>query len=216
MIRQLADPWGYLGTAHICTLEKSKDRQAFMASQFDMLHDMGYNEAKYEFEIGEYKGNPIAPNESHLAIYEKALSANKPDVLVMEDDCEFLPDVVNLYDSLMDLLMHRDWEIFYLGAHLYGPTETAFGSHVRRVSKAVSLHGYLISRSGMKFLTSPEIRKKLETKPMDLVICEELLPRRNGYVANPMVAKQHPSFSDITNAHQNYDEMFETAKRWLK
>lgn len=212
---QFPNPWGHFGTVYVCTLERSVDRQAWMASQFEMLRNMGY-EVNYEFVIGEYKGNPIAPNESHLAIFEKAMNAHRSNVLVMEDDCEILPEITRFHNSLMDLLMHDRWEIFYLGAHLYGPTETAYGSHVRRVSKAVSLHSYALSRAGMEFLTSSEIRKKLETKPLDLVICEELLPRRNGYVANPMMTKQHPSFSDISNAYQNYDAMFESAKRWLK
>lgn len=209
------NPWGYFGKVYVCTLERSVDRQKWMTSQFDMLHNMGY-EVEYEFVMGEYKGNPIAPNESHIAIYNKVLDAGRPNVLVMEDDCELLPTIVGFHDSLMDLLMHKTWEIFYLGAHLYGPTETAFGSHIRRVSKAVSIHAYALSRRGMEFLLQDEILEKLKTKPMDLIICEELLPHRNGYVADPMMAKQHPSFSDISNAHQNYDPMFETAKQWLR
>ena len=214
MLQPSPNPWGYFGKVYVCTLERSMDRHKWMTGQFEMLHNMGYD-VEYEFVVGEYKGNSIAPNESHLKIYDHVLGSGGSRVLVMEDDCEILPEIGGFQVSLVDLLMHKDWEIFYLGTHLYGPTETTLGSHVRRVSKAVSLHSYALSRSGMEFLTNREIRKKLETKPMDLVICEELLLRRNGYVANPMMTKQHPSFSDISNAHQNYDEMFETAKRWL-
>ena len=215
MNQSLPNPWAHFGTVYICTLERSVDRQEWMKSEFSRLADMGYP-VDYEFIIGEFKGTHLATTDSHMEIFEKVLKTPKSSVLIMEDDCEMLPEIVGFHDSLMDLMMHKDWEIFYLGAHLYGPTETAHGSHIRRVSKAVSLHSYALSRKGIEFLTSTEIRKELETKPLDLVICEEMLPRKNGYVANPMMTKQHPSFSDISGQFHNYDDMFETAKRWLK
>ena len=105
MSQQLPNPWDYFGKVYICTLERSKDRQTWMTSQFDMLHNMGY-EVDYEFIIGEFKGTHLATTDSHMEIFEKVTALDRPNVLIMEDDCEFLPDIANFHNSLTDLISY--------------------------------------------------------------------------------------------------------------
>ncbi len=61
--------------------------------------------------------------DSHFRILEQALSANEPNVLLIEDDLEFAPDFRAVEELVMAQIAEADWDICYLG-HLFADEST--------------------------------------------------------------------------------------------
>lgn len=210
----MSNPFEYFQRIYCCTIPTNLDRIAFMTAQA----------TKFDFPIifktGKIdSGNPLAVTENHLKCYRDALENGFERVLVLEDDCEFLPEIENLemvlkeWELLGSALVGR--HILYLGGWVMGPNYRAT-PHINQVSRITCLHSYMPTVWLMKKLLDEPFTKYCTTRPLDLVISEEIVPLGGAYVARPLMTRQWPSWSTVRGKFDDKSNMQSWSREMLK
>lgn len=172
-----------------------------------------------EFVIGKIdSGNPLAVTENHLKCYQDALAHGFERVLVLEDDCEFLPEIENLEEVL------KEWEylgpkitsgILYLGGWIMGENHPV-SNHLNHVFRITCLHSYIPNVWLMRELLRESYIKCYATRPLDLVISDDIVPLGGAYVARPLMTRQWPSWSTVRGKFDDKTNMQRWSREMLK
>lgn len=145
---------------------------------------------------------------SHLSILRDALAAERPAVLVMEDDLDFTPDADILIPAALQALAGTDWAIFYGG--LLGHDGGSSGSPIGRTtpgSKIVASHFVAFRRTAIVRLV-PYLEAILarpaghpDGGPMHVDGAYNHFradhPELETWIANPLLGDQRASRTDI-------------------
>ena len=125
---------------------------------------------------------------SHLAVIAQAKARGWPEVLVLEDDCEFESYAPAVLRRVKAQLQSRDWTLLYLGGTLKK------GGQARRVSRnllAVSrvrlAHAYVVRAELYDRILEEAPRSGL---PLDWYYSEVLLPATRAFFVQPELARQ--------------------------
>ena len=149
---------------------------------------------------------------NHFKLIEKAYSKKLKNVIILEDDAEFIQpfNYIKLYD-IIDFLKHNKWDIFYFGHVPYPiPVNIIINQTIVRPISTYTTHCYAISRQGMKkilylktFYKNMHIDKWFSTQPLIKYAAYLSLNYQN---INPglydkafelMNIKYHPSFKNV-------------------
>lgn len=145
--------------------------------------------------------------QSHLSIIKLAKKLKLNNVLILEDDIEFIDDFTNKFH---DKIQHLpgDWDMFYLGGLIKGNHKN-ITKNIIKSNNIVSCHSYAINKKCYEFFI--EKMKILNTLPVDSFypLYQKYL---NCYILNPSLTYQRESFSDIelkinTNKRSNLNEI---------
>lgn len=143
---------------------------------------------------------------TNIQIFEYAKEQKFSQILIMEDDVYFTPEVNNI-ESLM-LHVPKDWDMFYVGGnhnikHPVRPQPLPINQHVVKCQHTFTTHCYAVKSHMYDILIS---RLNLLDAPID-VIYTDIQKSHNVYGFYPSVAKQRESFSDIEQRVRNYDNL---------
>lgn len=143
------------------------------------------------YNINHLKGkNKIyyANLHSHYIAIKKAKELNLNNVLILEDDFEFID---NFKIELENLPL--DWDMLYLGGLIKGHKKN-ISKNIIKSDKIISCHSYAINSKSFDFII--EKMKILNTLPVDSFypLYQKYL---NSYILNPSITYQRNSFSDI-------------------
>ncbi len=113
-------PLDYFGTVIVINLQSRPDRKIEMEAEF---HKIGYSTSKvvwFEAVRPQDKGafESIGARGcfmSHLSVLKSASLRKSNRLLILEDDCSFVPDFVSRLHSLVHHLGTRDWDMLYGG-----------------------------------------------------------------------------------------------------
>jgi len=136
---------------------------------------------------------------SHLEIIKLAKANNHNNILVLEDDVEFVENLNEVFPSLYTQVP-EDWQMLYFGGNHQGPVQM-ISENVGRISRTFTTSCYVI-KNGM-YDTVIEILPHCY-KQVD-VYYAELHRFFNCYVLRPHIAWQRNDFSDIQGGIVNYD-----------
>lgn len=210
----MSNPFDYFQKIYCCTIPQNVERITFMTNQA-----IKFNFA-IQFVIGTYSpGSQTAVTENHLAAYRDALKNGYSRVLVLEDDCEFLPEIENLelvlkeWEVLASALVGRG--ILYLGGWVMGANYKAT-PHLNQVSKITCLHSYVPTPWLMEKLLKEPYTNYYASRPLDLVISEEIVPLGCAYVARPLMTRQRPSWSNVRGKFDDKSNMQKWSMEALK
>jgi len=93
-------------------LDNRIDRKEKMEEQF-LNHDIkGVDRFS---AVSSYGSGPLNCKKSHFEIYEKFLKTDYETLLVLEDDCLFLPSLTENVDEVLNDIYSVEWDIFWLG-----------------------------------------------------------------------------------------------------
>ena len=148
---------------------------------------------------------------SHVNIWKMAKENNWKNVLIIEDDCDFIPELQNIFNERVKQVP-SDWDLLYLG----GIHETRGG-----VYKPEKISQHLVKAKRMITTTCYAIKNTCYDLAINTVLADEpwfhtavdgylgayVQSQCNTYAFHPPLAWQRACFSDIVNGHRDYSVM---------
>ena len=136
--------------------------------------------------------------KTNINIIDDAISNKLNSILIMEDDCYFTEEIVNI-DTYFNYLPN-DWDMLYMGGnHIIEPTY--INKKICKIRLTYTTHFV-----GIKSTVFQEILKILEPKNHPIDLLYTLIQQSyNVYTFTPAIAKQMVGFSNIENKIVNYN-----------
>ena len=153
-------------TQHLAiNLDKRKDRLDGLKKE---VQKIGFDKLN-RFPAIEHSEGLIGCGYSHLGCVQKAKELGWDCVLILEDDVLFpepklLQDFVNKY-------YHTDFDVMFLGAHIYDGEAQSSADEIIRVLKSTCLHAYIVKSHYYDKLIanfSEGLQRKIIEKPSDV------------------------------------------------
>ncbi len=143
---------------------------------------------------------------SNIEILKQSKQNNYKQIVIMEDDCYFNEEILNINEYIK--FLPEDWDMFYLGGN--------HNTHLNNTSpplqinaKIIKLHlTYSTHFIAIKSRMFDPLIKAISTfkYPLD-VIYTGAQKKYNVYCTNKCIAKQTVGFSDIENKVVNYNNL---------
>jgi len=171
--------------------------------------EMEYIGWDYEIFEGIDKGGYDGCALSHLKIVEDFINSNDEYIMILEDDCFFMPYAKTQLEKSLNELNNIEWDFFHLGPSLNRPVNN-YSENLLDLSNLpekephhrgiYNLACYIINR---KF--GEEILKfKLESqKAIDQYLDEDVFSNFKCYSTSLPVITQRGGFSDINQTNDN-------------
>jgi GR25 family glycosyltransferase involved in LPS biosynthesis len=146
---------------------------------------------------------------SHLKIVEDFINSNDEHIMILEDDCFFMPYAKTQLEKSLDELNNIEWDFFHLGPSLNRPVNN-YSENLLDLSNLpekephhrgiYNLACYVINRN-----FGEEILKfKLECqKAIDQYLDEDVFPNFKCLSTSIPIITQRSGFSDINQTHDN-------------
>ena len=157
--------------------------------------------------LGEYtnvlKSGELGLVLTNLNIIKDAKENNYKNILILEDDCSFTEEILNI-DEYFSMLP-KDWDMLYMGGN--HNTHMGIQGPIIVNEKVVKLHStYSTHFIGIKetLFDHIEIILSKYQDPLD-VSYVKLQKIFSVYSFNPAIAKQIVDFSDIQNSITDYN-----------
>jgi GR25 family glycosyltransferase involved in LPS biosynthesis len=175
---------------------------------YNLFKQLGINVTRYSANPGTgYSHNKfINKGEhgcllSHMEVMQEAESNNLGNILILEDDIEFVRGFTGKFEELWDNTP-TDWDLLYLGANNQG-TLNEKAPNIYRADKLLTTSSYAVNSTTRKLLIS-EIRRM--DVPVDNIFTR-VQARVNCYLYKPYITYQREGFSDIRGGFRNYDRV---------
>jgi hypothetical protein len=173
----------------VLNLNKRDDRLLEFAKQAD-----DYSIPFERISAIEKENGAEGLRDTMKEVFTEALENNRHNLLVFEDDCEFVeePSTFNLYmDKVIEQLPENYWMVF-LGCQLTGTGCFMQSPNLIRGKKMFATHAVLYSKQGMT-----EIMGRDFQYPIDNFYVAELQNYGHCYCTYPLLASQRVGYSDI-------------------
>jgi len=153
------------------------------------------------FSAVENKENPAEGcKQSHLNIIKEAYN-KKENVLIFEDDVEFIDEALPYIKKVFDEINKVPWDMLFLGGNLLRPA-FQMSEHLARLSHCYSTHAYGINKNLLeKIIPFLEANKNY---PIDVLYGDYIIPVSECYISIPMIAIQADNYSDIIGKRIDY------------
>jgi len=177
-------------------LKERKDKKTYMKKVFKKQ-----NITENFFKAKLHKNPKRGCLESHLAVIKDAIKKNKKQMLILEDDVVFKRHISSL------LSPPEDWDMLYLGGtvkHIISNENPNFP----RV-QAWTTHAYMINLSNQELVNDILKAEEYENE-IDNFYVENIHPKYNVYMVNPMMCIQKDGYSDIEKTNVDYSFMEKT------
>jgi GR25 family glycosyltransferase involved in LPS biosynthesis len=140
--------------------------------------------------------------QSNLKIIQDSKKNNYKKILIIEDDCYFTEEVINIDSYFKEL--PDDWDLLYMGGN--HNTNWGYSQPLKINDKIIKLHHtfttHLVGINETMFNTIENALINSST-PIDVLYCD-LQKKYNVYSFTPAIALQTEGFSDIENTNVDY------------
>lgn len=189
-----------------------KEEMLKMIHQFSLVSKQGapvFFPAIRPKELGEWPSiGAKGCFMSHLEVLKQARARNYRDILVLEDDCELASCWQKHYQELLQWKTQAKWDIAFLGNYLNLPASASL-EMVKVPKEGMRTTHFLCFNSCVfdrliNFLENVTLRKRGHTEggpqhfdgALNMFVWQN--PDINAYAANPSLATQRSSKSDVT------------------
>jgi GR25 family glycosyltransferase involved in LPS biosynthesis len=187
-------------------LNRRNDRKDEIISELTNMNLINKTE---RFEAIEDSYSPAGCLKSHLGCLELAKELNYDNILIFEDDFQF---IVNneLFELKMDILMKdTSWDVLFLS---YNPKKyDCIDDNIVRLYESQTASGYIVRShyyDKLIDLYKENLPKLIQTRHhwlyMNDVCWFSLMKKDNFYGINPKIGLQRPSYSDLAQRNVNY------------
>lgn len=164
--------------------------------------------ARFEHKLGA----TWACMRSHLAVIAKAKLLGWPEVLILEDDCEFESYAPAVLARVQEQLQGLNWDMLYLGGTFKkGGNIERVTSNLSSVTRVRLAHAYVVKSSIYDRILQQAGRSGL---PIDWYYSEELLPQVNAFMVRPMLVSQQ--LMDMSDIEQVVRKPKFRTRQWLQ
>ena len=137
--------------------------------------------------------------KSHVEVCKLALERNYKNILILEDDTEFIHNLDTL--SKFSSQINDNYDMLYLCGSHNGLRER-ITENIVKTKKTHTTGSYLITENAMKYLLD---KIKSYSKEIDVFYAEEIQSRFNCYCTLPHISKQRDGYSDIQQGNVSYN-----------
>lgn len=143
---------------------------------------------------------------SHFSIIKKSLSLGYENILIFEDDAQFISYKEDLYTTLNKYLNFikialDNFGIMYLGSNNNQKTIRKIIDNVYLTYGSLTTHSYIINKNAMQFISDNLIGY---TKEIDKFYQETIQQQFQCITISPPLVQQRRSFSNILNKNVSY------------
>ena len=197
----------YIDKIYYINLKHRKDRKEHIENQIKKIIDPKLS-ITTRFNAIANKNGCIGCSESHLAVMEECIQNNYNNVLIFEDDFEFIIDKYEFKNYLDNFFKKKiDYDILLLGVN--GPS---FANKIDffKVTNSLTTSGFIINNRVFKQFRDicKESISGLEQKKLGSYCIDELWKKiqRNGnvYTFPKRVGRQRVDYSDICKKLVDY------------
>ncbi len=164
--------------------------------------------ARFEHKLGA----TWACMRSHLAIIAKAKSLGWPEVLILEDDCDFELYTPAVLARVQEQLQGLNWDMLYLGGTLKkGGKTKRVTSNLSSVTRVRLAHAYVVKSSIYDHILEQAERSGL---PIDWYYSEKLLSQVSAFMVRPVLVRQQ--LMDMSDIEQVVRKPKFRTRQWLQ
>ena len=191
----------YFDKIYCINLDEATDRWNKCLEQFD----------KYNIEVERFPA--VRPDEglngllrgeigvmrSNYQIIKKSKECGFKNVLIIEDDFEFVDNFNVLFDTLIRKVPD-DWDFLYFGGNHLGGLYM-INENIAKMFNTYALHTFSVKNTMYDLIlnTLPDEKKQVD------VYYGDMMKNCNAYVFRPHLSYQREGYSFIQGGFQNYD-----------
>jgi len=151
-------------------------------------------------KINNYKIGCLGCMKSHIEIMKIALNRNYENILILEDDTEFIDDFTNLFKYSNQI--NNDYDLLYLsGSHIKPITNLNNVNNIKKTNFTLTTGSYCIKKNIMNYILQ---NINGYNKEIDSFYVSQLQNKFKCYVVIPHITKQKDGYSDIQQNNVSY------------
>lgn len=160
---------------------------------FEAIDGTNINDPEWKFSKGA-----LGCWLSHIQLLQKIKKTSYKKVLILEDDA--IVDNPNLLNNqqIVDFLLHKDWDMFYLGGYHHKPP-TKISDDILKYNWALTTHAYAVNTSAIDTILEYSLTRKYWIDG----IFAELHSILNVYGPSKDIMIQTQSVSDIETSQKS-------------
>lgn len=191
----------YFDKIYCINLDEATDRWEDCVKQFKKynIEVERFSAIKPETGINNIRKGELGLLRSNIEIIKKAKEANYKNILILEDDFEFIDNFNELFDKMIKLVP-ENWDFLYFGGNHQGGFQM-INENVAKIFHTYATHTFAIKNTLFDQLL---INLQEENKPVD-VYYALIMRQCNSYVFRPHISFQKNGYSYINDADTNYD-----------
>jgi len=186
----------FFSGAYCINLESRKDRWKSSQNEFKKI---GISPDRFNAIIDSYP--PRGCLKSHIELLEQHQKKGGGNILIFEDDVEFIEDANTIIKEALKEIADIKWDFLYFGGNIlknfYQKTK-----RLARLTHCQSTHAYSINGD---FIDEALSILKNEDNFIDLIYSRKIIPFKKCYIVIPMVAIQREDYSDIEKGIMSYN-----------
>lgn len=157
-----------------------------------------------------YKGE-LGGTISHLNVIKEAKRLNLKNVLILEDDVEFINDFNKVFKEKYNYIPN-DWDSLYFGGNHTGGIQK-INPFIGKIFRTYAIHAYAVKNTIYDIIIEYleyKVEQTLKSKtklPVSVAadyFIADLQPSNNFYAFNPPLAYQKIGYSDLQQTVVNY------------
>ena len=170
-----------------------------LARRYDRLHTVTEQIKRFGItEFERFEAIDDMHNGFNLSI--KGALKDESEILILEDDCEFLGTIDDLNKAIKQL--PDNWDLLYLGANVLSP-QKRHSENIFNLNNAWTSHAILYSAHGAKYCYE-------NFNPDAKIVYDEWLRTHaqrnlNCFIVYPMLAVQADGYSDLVLTKTRYE-----------
>ena len=162
----------FADVGYYINLDKRTDRKQILEQQLDALNITGVQRFSANSSTNSA---PLNCKLSHFEIYKKFLSTDYDTLLILEDDCKFLPYLFENIEEVHKNIFSSEFDIFWLGCkNRRWPKQ--FKNKCFQVQSVSHTQSYIIRRKMCQYIV-----EKIQNNELGLCIDELLCLVPYGY-----------------------------------
>lgn len=195
----------YFDEIYCINLDERVDRWEHSLQEFKKA---GIENRVQRFSAIKNNDGRVGIIQSNLAIVKKAKEKKLRNVLVFEDDVQFIVDnPQEILAKSIEQIGDNKWFLFYLGANTHEKL-SKIKPNLILLKNAFAVHAMAYSNLAYDILIAKyqglnRIRDYNDI--LDVFLAQKIQKNHICFMVNPMMATQMNSFSNIENRFVNYD-----------
>lgn len=142
---------------------------------------------------------------SHLNVVKYAKEQQWKSVLILEDDCVFLPNAQEILgEAVKELKYLPKWDMLYLGANALAPIEQ-ISPHIGKMTGGYCAHAYIVADHFYDTILNVPRDQYVIIDQWYMDVMRDA--RHTVYTVLPIVAVQGGSYSDIEMKNVSYENV---------